>query len=247
MKSSPNAAVRQQKALAILALVAFFAIIGLIGWRIGVPMVQLASDPESFRQRIEESSLNGQFVFIGMVVLQILAAIIPGEPLEVAAGYAFGAIEGTILCLIGGMIGSFLVILLVRRFGIRLVHVFFPPEKLETIQFLKSSQKRTVLFLLILVVLLLMGMLIHLFPLIARFDMNRKALLRTAFSLTALHLPGTLTVIALLVLPVVLLVFFPDWFLRFGAAWAGIWFSAIAYFFGKFLLKIWNKHVPAED
>lgn len=149
MKSSPNAAVRQQKALAILALVAFFAIIGLIGWRIGVPMVQLASDPESFRQRIEESSLNGQFVFIGMVVLQILAAIIPGEPLEVAAGYAFGAIEGIVLCLIGGMIGSFLVILLVRRFGIRLVHVFFPPEKLETIQFLKSSQKRTVLFLLI--------------------------------------------------------------------------------------------------
>ena len=114
--------------------------------------------------------------------------------------------------------------------------------------YLASYGKGTaVLFLLILVVLLLMGMLIHLFPLIARFDMNRKALLRTAFSLTALHLPGTLTVIALLVLPVVLLVFFPDWFLRFGVVWAGIWFSAIAYFFGKFLLKIWNKHVPAED
>ena len=114
--------------------------------------------------------------------------------------------------------------------------------------YLASYGKGTaVLFLLILVVLLLMGMLIHLFPLIARFDMNRKALLRTAFSLTALHLPGTLTVIALLVLPVVLLVFFPDWFLRFGVVWAGIWFSAIAYFFGKFRLKIWNKHVTAED
>jgi len=84
-----------------------------------------------------------------MVVVQILAAIIPGEPLEIAGGYAFGAIEGTILCLIGGMIGSLLVILLVRRFGIRLVHVFYPPEKLETIRFLKSSPKRTVLFLLI--------------------------------------------------------------------------------------------------
>ena len=114
--------------------------------------------------------------------------------------------------------------------------------------YLASYGKGTaVLFLLILVILLLMGMLIHLFPLIARFDMNAKALLRTAFSLTALHLPGTLTVIALLVLPVVLLLFFPDWFLRFGAAWAGVWFSAIAYFFGKFLLKIWNKHVLAEE
>ena len=114
--------------------------------------------------------------------------------------------------------------------------------------YLASYGKGTaVLFLLILVILLLMGMLIHLFPLIARFDMNAKALLRTAFSLTALHLPGTLTVIALLVLPVVLLLFFPDWFLRFGVVWAGVWFSAIAYFFSKFLLKIWNKHVPAED
>ena len=114
--------------------------------------------------------------------------------------------------------------------------------------YLASYGKGTaVLFLLILVILLLMGMLIHLFPLIARFDMNAKALLRTAFSLTALHLPGTLTVIALLVLPVVLLLFFPDWFLRLGVVWAGVWFSAIAYFFGKFLLKIWNKHVPSED
>ena len=114
--------------------------------------------------------------------------------------------------------------------------------------YLASYGKGTaVLFLLILVILLLMGMLIHLFPLIARFDMNAKALLRTAFSLTALHLPGTLTVIALLVLPVILLLFFPDWFLRLGVVWAGVWFSAIAYFFGKFLLKIWNKHVPSED
>lgn len=114
--------------------------------------------------------------------------------------------------------------------------------------YLASYGKGTaVLFLLILVILLLMGMLIHLFPLIARFDMNAKALLRTAFSLTALHLLGTLTVITLLALPVILLLFFPDWFLRFGVVWAGVWFSAIAYFFGKFLLKIWNKHVPAED
>ena len=144
-----NRTERQRKGLAVLAILAFCAFIGLVFWQVGLPMVQLASDPEAFRQRIEASSLNGQLIFIGMVVLQILAAIIPGEPLEIAGGYAFGAIEGTILCLIGGMIGSFLVILLVRRFGIRLVHVFFPPEKLETIRFLKSSPKRTVLFLLI--------------------------------------------------------------------------------------------------
>ncbi len=118
------------------------------------------------------------------------------------------------------------------------------------IVYLASYGKGTaVLFLLILVALFLTSALIHLFPLIARFDMNGKALLRTAFSLSALHLPATLTVIALGILPAFLLIFYPDLFLRFGAAWAGVWFSGIAYFFGKFLLKIWNQHIssPSQD
>ena len=104
----------------------------------------------------------------------------------------------------------------------------------------------TVLFLLILVALFLAGTMTHLFPLLAWFDMKAKALLRTAFSLSALHLPSTILVIALGILPVFLLVFFPDLFLRIGVAWAGIWFSGIAYFFGKFLMKIWKKHIASD-
>ena len=103
------------------------------------------------------------------------------------------------------------------------------------------------LFLLIAAVMFVMGMLVHLFPLISRFDMNTKALLRTAFSLMVLHLPATITVIMLTFLPIVLLLFQPSFFLRVGVAWAGIWFSAIAYFFGKFLLKVWDKYTPSSD
>jgi uncharacterized membrane protein YesL len=103
------------------------------------------------------------------------------------------------------------------------------------------------LFLLIAAVMFVMGMLVHLFPLISRFDMNTKALLRTAFSLMVLHLPATITVIMLTFLPVVLLLFQPSFFLRVGVAWAGIWFSAIAYFFGKFLLKVWDKYTQSGD
>lgn len=116
------------------------------------------------------------------------------------------------------------------------------------IVYLVSHGKGTaVLFLLMLITLFLLGALVHLFPLIARFDMNGKALLRTAFSLTMLHIPSTLTVIALTALPVFLLLFLPSLFLRLGVAWAGIWFAAIAYFFGKFLLKAWDKHISSGD
>jgi uncharacterized membrane protein YesL len=103
-----------------------------------------------------------------------------------------------------------------------------------------------VLFVLIVLIVFTLGIMVHLFPLIARFQMNVKALLRTAFSLVVLHLPATLLVIALTFLPVFLLFFQPAFFLRVGVAWVGVWFSAIAYFFGKFLLKIWNKHAPTE-
>ncbi len=103
------------------------------------------------------------------------------------------------------------------------------------------------LFLLIVLSLLVMGMMVHLFPLIARFNMDAKALLRTAFSLVMLHLPATLTVVALTLLPIFLLLFQPSLFLRLGVAWAGVWFAAIAYFFGKFLLKVWDKHAPSDN
>lgn len=103
------------------------------------------------------------------------------------------------------------------------------------------------LFLLIVLGFFVMGIMVHLFPLIARFNMDAKALLRTAFSLVMLHLPATLTVIVLTLLPIFLLLFQPALFLRLGVAWAGVWFAAIAYFFGRFLLKVWNRHIPSDN
>ena len=79
-------------------------------------------------------------------------AIIPGEPLEILGGYAFGAFEGTVLCLAAAFSGSIVVFLLVRKLGTRLVEVFFPPERLETLRFLHTSPKRDFLFFIIFMV-----------------------------------------------------------------------------------------------
>lgn len=103
------------------------------------------------------------------------------------------------------------------------------------------------LFLPIVALIIVLGILAHIFPLIARFNMNARALLRTALSLVFLHLPATLLVIVLTFLPAFLLFLLPAQFLQFGVAWAGVWFSTISYFFGKFLLKVWNKHQSAPQ
>ena len=89
-----------------------------------------------------------------MVIFQIIVAIIPGEPLEIGAGYAFGALEGTILCLIGAVLGGAIVVLLVRRYGIRLVEVFFPREKIMSLPFMQDNRR---LELLVFIVFMIPG------------------------------------------------------------------------------------------
>ena len=78
----------------------------------------------------------------------MIVALIPGEPLEIAAGYAFGSVEGTVLTLAGIAIGSTLVFLFVRIFGICLVQVFFPLEKIHSLRLLQNSKRfHTILFI----------------------------------------------------------------------------------------------------
>ncbi len=140
---------KQQKRLGIFALAIAVLATALIIWLAGVPLVRFASQPEQFRTWIDERGIWGQLAFMGMTILQVIIAILPGEPFELAAGYAFGAVEGTILSLLASTIGSMLVFWLVRRYGVRLVEVFFSEEKLRAVKFLKTSSKRDFLFLII--------------------------------------------------------------------------------------------------
>lgn len=128
-----------------LALAVAIAICALVG----PPMLRFASDPDKFRAWVDMHGIMGRLAYIGMVVLQILLAFIPGEPLEIAAGYAFGPIEGTLLCLLASGLGSALVIWLGRRYGVRLVEIFFSREKIESMRFLQMSARRKAIFFII--------------------------------------------------------------------------------------------------
>ena len=86
---------------------------------------------------------------MGMVVFQVIIAFIPGEPFEIAAGYAFGAVEGTLLSMAAAVLGSVLTFWLVRLFGMKLVRIFFSEEQIASVRFLKSTPKRDLLFLVV--------------------------------------------------------------------------------------------------
>ena len=143
---------RKKRAVALVCLGLFVAFSLAVCWFVGKPMLQFVSQPEQFRQWVDGHGLMGCAAYVGMVFLQVVVAVIPGEPLEISGGYAFGAVRGSLLCLLGAFLGSVAVFALVRRFGRELVDIFFPREKLEKLKFLQSSPKRDALFWLVFMV-----------------------------------------------------------------------------------------------
>lgn len=114
---------------------------------VGRPLVQYISEPDKFRAYIADHGIVGRLFFIFMVVFQVVIAVVPGEPFELAAGYAFGIWEGTLLSVIGIALGSLLVFFVVRRFGVPFIEQFFSLEKIESIKFLKNRKNLNLIFL----------------------------------------------------------------------------------------------------
>ena len=108
---------------------------------VGRPMVNFVSDPVRFRAWVVRGGFGARIAFLSMMLFQVLVAIIPGEPLEIAAGYAFGVWEGTLLCLIAIAVGTALIFLFVRKFGMRLITVFFSKEKIDSLSILHDPKK----------------------------------------------------------------------------------------------------------
>ncbi len=134
---------------ALLFLLLFFILATCLLWR---SFVDFFSQPETFRLWVEDKGWGAKGIFTLLVVLQVIVALIPGEMLEIAAGFAFGSVEGTILTLAGIVIGSVLVFLFVRGFGIKLVQVFFSLEKIHSLRILQDSKKfHSLLFLIMLI------------------------------------------------------------------------------------------------
>lgn len=134
---------KQKRWLAGTGIFLFLLLSALIFIFAGKPLIQFVQEPDRFRAWVDQQGVMAPVAFLGMLVLQIVVAIIPGEPLEIAAGYAFGAIEGTLLCLIGSFLGRAAVFLLVRRFGTKAVEVFFPLDKLQELSFLQNKRRLT--------------------------------------------------------------------------------------------------------
>jgi len=144
-KFEKNLTLKQKRIFSIVSIFILIVFSAFVGWYIGRPMIKLVSTPDLFRDWVDTHGFTGKIIFIGMVIFQVVFAVIPGEPLEIGAGYAFGAIEGTILTMIGITIGSAIIFILVKKIGVKMVEVFFPIEKIKSLKFLQNTKRLNLL------------------------------------------------------------------------------------------------------
>ena len=140
--NSPSSPASRGKKIATAAsIAAFVLLLVFLAVYVGGPFVKTLRDPAAFRTWVNARGLWGKVLFVGMTALQVIVAFIPGEPFELAAGYAFGAVWGTVLVWIGLVLGSTIVFLFVRKVGVKAVEVFFPRERIDSLKFLKDEKK----------------------------------------------------------------------------------------------------------
>jgi len=136
---------------AILFAVFLGAVI-FISIKYGPAITRLMSQPEKFRTFIEAYGPLSALVYILIVALHIIIAVIPGEIVQIAGGYAFGTAAGTFYSVVGTLVGTVIVFFATRLAGYSLVEAFVSPKSLERFDFLINDPKSEIaMFVLFLV------------------------------------------------------------------------------------------------
>lgn len=133
------------KIVSLAVLVAILITLAVLIWR-------FVMDRDGFKAWMDERGAIGYLAYIVMVILQILVALVPGGPIEMAGGYAFGPVLGTSLFFAGSVFGSLLVFSLVRKYGRPLVELFFSDKDIKIVKFLENPRKRDILFIILFII-----------------------------------------------------------------------------------------------
>ena len=121
-------------------------------------------------------------------LIQVVIAIIPGEPVELLAGFVLGSIGGTILCILGSAVGTCVIYICVHRYGKRFISFFTGKKFYDRMTFLKDPVRRDMfLFVLFLIPGTPKDLLIYFSPL------ANVSLLRLLFIISTARIPSILS------------------------------------------------------
>lgn len=140
---------RKRRLVSLISLITFVVLLLILTWLFADVLSPYMTTAEEFRAFLDAFGWTGRLIVFGFQVLQVVVAFIPGEVIELGAGYAYGAVEGTLICLIGVAVSSSFVFLLTKKIGIRLVEAFVSRKKINELRFINTEKKlKRLIFLL---------------------------------------------------------------------------------------------------
>lgn len=125
----------------IISVAVFIAISVFVSIFVGPKLIQSFSNPDDFRSFINQNKFLGIFTFLLIQVFQVFFALIPGEPIEIFAGYGFGAFWGLLLCCVGIAIASAAIFGLTRYFGRKFTYILVAEDKLSKLKFMQNENR----------------------------------------------------------------------------------------------------------
>ena len=110
------------------------------------------TDRELLETTVSKYGLFSSLIMIGLQALQIVVAFIPGEITQIAAGYLFGTVQGSVISFVGLFIGAAITFYIARILGHDFVKKVIKKEQYEKFSnLLNSSKGEGILFILLLI------------------------------------------------------------------------------------------------
>jgi len=124
--------------LAGLLLVSFLVVYLTFGKR----LTEFVSNRDVFNAWLMRYNKSSAAVFVLIRAFQTVIKIIPAEPLEIAAGYAWGTWGGLLYCSIGTFLGSLVIVALSKTIGAAFVNSFVNEEQLKLLKIATDTKKK---------------------------------------------------------------------------------------------------------
>ena len=138
-----------KKGIRFIAVALFIGLVVALSVHFTPQVKDLFARREQLKLAVTQSGARGIAAFIGLQIFQVVVATVPGEIVQVAAGYFFGTFLGS-LYLVGGLVlGTILAFFTARFLGSTLVNTFVPETKrVGLIKYVSGAKSELALFIL---------------------------------------------------------------------------------------------------
>ena len=133
----------------LIGLVTAASITALLCWEYLPGLLAWLADARAVRAFVSDHAFVSRLAMLGINIVQVLLAFLPGEPVELASGYAFGFWEGTALCLVASGLATSMIYWATRRWGWKLVGLFFDRLLFDRFSWLKSAKRLELIMLIV--------------------------------------------------------------------------------------------------